>query len=167
MLLEFVRLVERCGRRPGKGQVQARTRRRNPRRFDLRFGETAMFPIQRVPGNVPTRSWGTAYRDLVWALGMSDDFTLDFEGQAARAFANLDEVLAAAGADRTRLLSVQVYLHDVNACKPAFDEMWAAWIGDDPQHWPMRSCVQVAFAGGNKIELLAVAARREAAAPTA
>ena len=126
-----------------------------------------MFPIQRVPGNVPTRSWGSAYRDLVCALGMSDDFTLDFEGQAVRAFANLDAVLAAAGTDRTRLLSVQVYLHDVNACKPSFDEKWAAWIGDEPQNWPMRSCVQVAFAGGNKIELLAVAARREADAPAA
>ena len=126
-----------------------------------------MFPIQRIPGNAPTRSWGSAYRDLVWALGMSDDFTLDFEGQAARAFANLDEGLAAAGTDRTRLLSVQVYLYDVNAWKAVFDKMWAAWIGEDPQHWPMRSCVQVTFAGGNKIELLAVAAREEAAAPAA
>ena len=89
---------------------------------------------------------------------MSDDFSLAFADQAKRAFAALDRGLALAGTDRSRLLNVQVYLHDIG-CKPEFDAMWAAWIGGDPQGWPMRSCVQVTFAGGNKIELIAVAAR--------
>jgi len=31
----------------------------------------------------------------------------------------------------------------------------------DPEHWPMRSCVQVTFTGGNRVELLAVAVRDE------
>ncbi len=120
-----------------------------------------MFPIERIPGTFPTRSWGSAYRDLVWALGMSDDFTLDFAGQAQRAFAGLDAGLAQAGTDKTRLISVQVYLEDVVAQKQAFDDMWTAWIGTNPDHWPMRSCVQVTFTGGNRIELLAVAVRDE------
>jgi len=117
-----------------------------------------MTDIQRIPGNVPTRHWGSAYKDLVWALGMSDDFSLPFEEQAKRAFEALDRGLTTAGTDRTRLLNVQVYLYDVGE-KGVFDAMWADWIGDDPEHWPMRSCVQVTFAGGNKIELIAVAAR--------
>jgi enamine deaminase RidA (YjgF/YER057c/UK114 family) len=71
-----------------------------------------MFPIERIPGTFPTRSWGSAYRDLVWALGMSDDFTLDFAGQAERAFAVIDAGLAQVGTDKTRLISVQVYLED-------------------------------------------------------
>lgn len=120
-----------------------------------------MFPIQRIPGNVPTRTWGSAYRDLVWALGMSDDFTLDFSGQARRAFAALDAGLAQAGTDKTRLISVQVYLEDVVAQKKEFDDLWTDWIGMNPEHWPMRSCVQVTFTGGNRIELLAVAVRDE------
>ena len=120
-----------------------------------------MYPIERIPGNVPTRSWGSAYRDLVWALGMSDDFSLDFGGQARRAFANLDAGLTRAGSDRTRLISVQVYLEDVDAQKPEFDALWAGWIGGDPAHWPMRSCVQVTFTGGNRIELIAMAVRVE------
>ena len=123
-----------------------------------------MFPIERIPGSIPTRCFGSAYRDLVWALGMSDDFSLDFEGQAVRAFANLDAGLAQVGTDKTRLISVQVYLYDVDGKKKAFDEMWAAWIGPDPDHWPMRSCVQVTFTGGNKLELLAVAVRDDPAA---
>ena len=91
-----------------------------------------MFPIERIPGTFPTRSWGSAYRDLVWALGMSDDFTLDFSGQAERAFAGLDAGLAQVGTDKTRLISVQVYLEDVVAQKKEFDDLWTAWIGMDP-----------------------------------
>ena len=120
-----------------------------------------MIPIERIPGNVPTRSWGSAYRELVWALGMSDDFSLDFAGQAARAFAALDAGLAQAGTNKTRLISVQVYLEEIDAQKPVFDAMWADWVGADPAHWPMRSCVQVTFAGGNRIEILATAIRTE------
>lgn len=120
-----------------------------------------MFPIQRIPGTFSTRSWGSAYRDLVWALGMSDDFTLDFSGQGQRAIAALDHGLAQVGSDKTRLISVQVFLENVVAQKKEFDDMWAEWIGMNPEHWPMRSCVQVVFAGGNRIELLAVAVRDE------
>lgn len=120
-----------------------------------------MYTIDRIPGNVPTRTWGAGYRDLVWALGMSDDFSLNFEGQAQRAFTNLDVGLAQAGTDKTRLISVQVYLYDVDGKKAAFDEMWTDWIGAEPANWPMRSCVQVTFAGGNKIEMLAMAVRQE------
>ena len=35
-----------------------------------------MDEIERVAGFVPTRSWGSAFKDLVWAIGMSDDLTL-------------------------------------------------------------------------------------------
>lgn len=59
-----------------------------------------------IPDTIPTRCFGSAYRDLVWALRMSDDFSLDFEGQAVRAFANLDAGLAQVGTDKTRLISV-------------------------------------------------------------
>ena len=37
-----------------------------------------MTEITRIPGNVPSRCWGSAYRDFAWVLGMSDDFDLDF-----------------------------------------------------------------------------------------
>lgn len=117
-----------------------------------------MNDIERIPGNVPSRTWGSAYKDLAWVLGMSNDFTLPFEIQVQRAFDALDRGLAQVGSDRSRLLNVQVYLYDIGR-KGEFDRMWSTWIGEDPQGWPMRSCVQVTFAGGNKVELIAVAAR--------
>lgn len=117
-----------------------------------------MPPIDRVPGNVPTRCWGSAYKDLVWALGMSDDFTLPVEEQMQRAFAHLDRVLAKAGTDKTRLISVTVVLGDIEN-KPKLDKIWADWIGDDPAHWPERSCQGVHLHANNQIELRAVAVR--------
>ena len=117
-----------------------------------------MANIDRVAGNVPTRCWGSAYKDLVWALGMSDDFSIPVQEQAARAFANLDKVLAEAGTGKTRLISVTVILGDIDN-KPMVDKIWADWIGNDPAHWPERSCHGVSLAAGNQIELRAVAVR--------
>jgi enamine deaminase RidA (YjgF/YER057c/UK114 family) len=115
--------------------------------------------ILRIPGNVPTRHWGSAYRDIACVLGMSDDFSLPFEDQARRAFDALDRGLAFVGSDRTRLLSVLVYLADISR-KGEFDRMWSDWIVSEPQHWPMRSCVQVTFAAGNQIEMIAWCVRK-------
>ena len=121
-----------------------------------------MSEIQRIPGFVPTRSWGSAYKDLVWAIGMSDDFTLSAEDQVNRAFENLDRVLSEAGTDKSRLISVTVMLNDIEN-KPLVDEVWTTWIGEDPVNWPERSCFGVNLHAGNCIELRAVAVRVEAA----
>ena len=119
-----------------------------------------MTDIKRIPGFVPTRSWGSAYKDLVWAIGMSDDFALSAEEQVNLAFENLDRVLAEAGSDKSRLISVTVMLNDIEN-KPLMDEVWANWIGRDPSNWPERSCFGVNLHAGNCIELRAVAVRNE------
>lgn len=124
--------------------------------------EINMTDIQRIPGFVPTRSWGSAYKDLVWAIGMSDDFTLSAEDQVNLAFENLDRVLAEAGTDKSRLISVTVMLNDIEN-KPLMDEVWANWIGKNPSNWPERSCFGVNLHAGNCIELRAVAVRNEVA----
>jgi enamine deaminase RidA (YjgF/YER057c/UK114 family) len=117
-----------------------------------------MTKIQRGPGNVPTRRWGSAYKDLVWALGMSDDYSLSAEGQIKRAYENLDRVLAELGSDKTQILSATVILNDINN-KPMADKVWAEWMSDDPDHWPERSCHGVDLHAGNEIEIRVVAVR--------
>ncbi len=114
--------------------------------------------IQRGPGNVPTRCWSSAYRDLVWALGMSDDYSISAEKQALRAFEILDKVLAELGSDKTRIISATVILNDIEN-KPVTDAIWADWIGDNPDHWPERSCHGVDLYRGNEIEIRVVAVR--------
>ncbi|MEE2998340.1 MAG: Rid family hydrolase [Pseudomonadota bacterium] len=119
-----------------------------------------MARIQRGPGNVPTRRWGSAYKDLVWALGMSDDYSLSAERQVKRAYEILDKVLAELGTDKTQILSATVILNDINN-KPMADKVWAEWMGDDPDHWPERSCHGVDLHAGNEIEIRVVAVRND------
>ena len=117
-----------------------------------------MDQIERGPSNVATRRWGSAWRDLVWALGMSADFSLSVEDQARRAYANLDKVLAELGTDKTRIVSATVILGDIEN-KPLTDKIWADWIGNDPAHWQERSCHGVALHAGNEIEMRVVVVR--------
>lgn len=117
-----------------------------------------MHDIQRIAGRIKNRCWGSAFKDLVFAVGMTDDFDLPFIEQAKRSFKHLDAVLEEAGSDKSRILSATVLLADIEN-KGEFDKMWAAWIGEDPQDWPQRSCHGVAFAANNQVEILAVAAR--------
>lgn len=118
-----------------------------------------MSEIHRIPGFVPTRSWGSAYKDLVWAIGMSDDFSLSVENQIHRAFKNLDKVLADAGTDKNNLISVTVMLDNIDD-KPLMDKIWASWISDNPECWPERSCFGVDLHAGNRVEIRAVAIRK-------
>ncbi len=121
-----------------------------------------MIKIDRLFGLVPTRRLGSAYKDLVWATGMSDDLTLSAEEQAVRAYENLDKILAEAGTDKTRVISATVILHDIED-KPMTDRIWADWIGDDPANWPDRSCHGVTLHAGNRIEIRVVAVRENTA----
>lgn len=114
--------------------------------------------IERIEGFVPTRSWGSSYKDLVWALGMSDDLNLPVDKQILRAFNNLDTVLSKAGSDKTKLISVTVMLNDIND-KPLMDKVWEDWIGNNPEHWPERSCFGVSLHAGNCIEIRVVAVK--------
>ena len=118
-----------------------------------------MDEIERVAGFVPTRSWGSAFKDLVWAIGMSDDLTLPAEQQINRAFKNLDKVLEETASDKTQIISATVMLNDIKD-KPLMDEVWAKWIGNDPSHWPERSCFGVKLHAGNCIEIRVVAVRK-------
>ena len=83
-----------------------------------------MVEIERVAGFVPTRSWGSAFKDLVWAIGMSDDLTLPAEQQINRAFKNLDNVLEEVASDKTQIISATVMQNDIKD-KPLMDEVWA------------------------------------------
>jgi enamine deaminase RidA (YjgF/YER057c/UK114 family) len=118
-----------------------------------------MVKIERVAGFVPTRSWGSAFKDLVWAIGMSDDLTLPAEQQINRAFKNLDNVLEEVASDKSQIISATVMLNDIKD-KPLMDEVWAKWIGNDPSHWPERSCFGVKLHAGNCIEIRVVAVRK-------
>lgn len=81
--------------------------------------------------------------------------TEPFETQTRQVLHNLDRCLAAAGTDRTRLLSVTVYITDL-AQWPAFDTLYAEWIG---AHRPARAVAGVKdLHYGAAVEVQAIAA---------
>lgn len=80
-----------------------------------------------------------------------------FQEQAAQVLRNLDSCLAAAGVDRKNLVQVRVYVTDIKNW-PAFNELYAAWIGD---HRPARAVAGVSelhYALSVEVEAVALTA---------
>ncbi|WP_246192437.1 MULTISPECIES: Rid family hydrolase [Phyllobacteriaceae] len=114
--------------------------------------------IDRSKGVAAGRSSGSGFGNLVWAVATSDDKSLDLKGQVAAAFAKIDRVLGELGTDRRNLLSVTVFLANLDD-KKAFDIEWLSWVGDNPGHWPQRMCIGATLSAGTLVEISVVAAR--------
>ena len=116
-----------------------------------------MVEIRRVQGGARGRSAGSAAGGFAWAVATSDDPVADIRVQTRRALAKIDGILAGLGTDRTRLLNATVYI-DKMQNKAAMDEVWCAWIGDDPQHWPQRACIESRLYEYDLVEIVVIAA---------
>lgn len=77
--------------------------------------------------------------------------------QTTDILAKIDELLAAAGSDKTKLLSATIWLTDIGT----FAEMnaiWDAWVAKG--HTPARACVEAKLASPQyTVEIAIVAAR--------
>ncbi|MEM7195159.1 MAG: RidA family protein [Pseudomonadota bacterium] len=115
--------------------------------------------IHRVRGGAPTgRSVSSAYKDLVWVVATATNESLDIVDQTKQALANLDNDLREQHSDKSRIVSAQIFLADIED-KPMMDEVWTQWIGPDPDAWPHRACVGVGLGGHWLIEITVVAVR--------
>ena len=120
-----------------------------------------MMDIRRFRGSAVGRNRAVAWNGMVWAVAVASDASLDVAGQTAQALGSLERSLSEAGSDKTRILSAQVFLADM-ASKPEMDRVWCEWIGEDWQRWPQRACVGAPLADGHRVEIVLVAAAREA-----
>ena len=57
-----------------------------------------------------------------------DDATQDIRGQTRQVLEKIDGHLAKAGIDKTRLLSVQIWLKDIERDFAGMNEVWDAWV---------------------------------------
>jgi len=96
--------------------------------------------------------------DLAWVVAVDNEKTPGIEQQTTRVFAKLEQFLAEAGSDKTRILSATIHLANLGD-KAAFDKAWNIWVGDDPQNWPQRSCMGAELVAGLLVEIKLVAAR--------
>ena len=69
--------------------------------------------------------------NLVHLAGqLASDFDLDIKGQTQQTFDMIDQFLADAGTDKSHILSVTIYLKDIENDYAAFNEVWDAWVAD-------------------------------------
>ena len=61
---------------------------------------------------------------------LASDFDLDIKGQTQQTFDMIDKFLADAGTDNSHILSVTIYLKDIENDYAAFNEVWDAWVAD-------------------------------------
>jgi enamine deaminase RidA (YjgF/YER057c/UK114 family) len=84
------------------------------------------------------------------------DHTADIAGQTRQVLDAIDQRLALAGSDKSKLLSAQVMLSD-RADFAAMNAVWEAWI--DPANPPARMTVQAqVISPSARIEIMVIAA---------
>ncbi|WP_313518545.1 RidA family protein [Pseudomonas sp.] len=84
--------------------------------------------IQRFQSNVRL-SHAVSYNGLVYLTGqVADDCSVDVGAQTAQVLARIDELLAEAGSDKSRILFAQVWLKHVVADFDAMNAVWEGWV---------------------------------------
>lgn len=85
-----------------------------------------MSEIKRI-GVGARMSEAVAYNGIIWLAGQVGNPGESVTEQTKTCLAEVDRILAAAGTDKTRILSVQIWLADIST----FGEMnavWDAWV---------------------------------------
>ncbi len=79
----------------------------------------------------------------------------DIAAQTSDIIRQIEEYLALAGTDRTRLVKVNIWLNAIEDFE-AMNAVWDAWV--DPENQPVRATVESKLAGtGNLVEMMAEA----------
>lgn len=69
--------------------------------------------------------------NLVHLAGqLASDLSLDIQGQTQQTLDIIDRFLADAGTDKSHIMSVTIYLKDIENDYAAFNELWDAWVAD-------------------------------------
>lgn len=113
--------------------------------------------IERIkPG--PIMSQAVAHGDRVYLAGLvAADLDADTKGQTEQILAQVDELLAAAGSDKSKILKANIWLTDIGEWAN-MNEAWKAWV--DPANTPARATVEANLAAPKaKVEIMIDAAR--------
>ncbi len=106
----------------------------------------------------PRMSQAVEHGSTVYLAGLvADDATQDVKGQTKQILAKIDALLKAAGTDKSKLLSANIWLTDI-ATWGQMNEAWDAWVS--PGNTPARATVEAKLAApGLKVEIMVQAAK--------
>ncbi len=84
-------------------------------------------------GTGPRMSEAVAFGGFLWVAGQVGEPGHSVADQTRQCLAHIDRILAAAGTDKTRILSAQIWLADMAAFAD-MNAVWDAWVpqGDTP-----------------------------------
>ena len=71
---------------------------------------------------------------------LASDLSLDIQGQTRQTLEMIDSFLADAGTDKSHIMSVTIFIKDIEKDYAAMNEVWDAWCSDI-QALP-RTCVE-------------------------
>ncbi len=97
------------------------------------------------------------HNGVAYLAGLTaDNRAAGVKGQTEQILKKIDELLALAGTNKTRLLSAVIYLSDIRSKGP-MDEAWASWI--NAKDTPARVCVEARLGTTDTlVEIMVVAA---------
>jgi enamine deaminase RidA (YjgF/YER057c/UK114 family) len=121
--------------------------------------EIPMNSITRIETNV-RRSRAVIFNSIVFLGGQfADDETQDIRGQTQQTLAKIDQLLDEAGTCKSRLLTAQIWIKDIQRDFATMNEVWDAWT--TPGASPTRATAQCEMATpGMLIEIVVTAAAK-------
>ncbi|HEX7271654.1 MAG TPA: RidA family protein [Casimicrobiaceae bacterium] len=112
--------------------------------------------IDAGPG-LPIISRVVAHGDTVYLCGVTPEPVGDIRSQTRQVLERIDKLLAAAGTDKSKLLTAQVWLKDMSLFAEHNAE-WNVWV--DKANPPVRACVGAPLWRPELlVEIMATAAR--------
>ncbi|MGE0153401.1 MAG: RidA family protein [Reyranellaceae bacterium] len=106
----------------------------------------------------PRMSQAVVHGNTVYLAGVvADDVKADTAGQTKQILDKIDRLLQAAGTDKSKLLSAQIWVTDMRSFAD-MNKVWDAWVS--PGNTPARATVEAALAGPDyRVEIMVVAAK--------
>jgi len=106
------------------------------------------------------RSRAVVYNGIVFVGGQTaDDRSQDIRGQTLQTLAKIDKFLGEAGTDKSRLLSAQIWIKNIEKDFAGMNEIWDAWTA--PAAAPTRATAQCEMGAPDVlVEIIVTAAVR-------
>lgn len=116
--------------------------------------------IQRFEPNGKRLSHVLVHNGIAYVTGqVPADRSQDVAGQTAQVLARIDDLLATAGTDKSKILFAQVWLKHAVADFSAMNAVWEDWVPQDAL--PARATVEANLAAENILVEIAVQAAIE------
>ena len=105
---------------------------------------------------VPIISRVVEHAGTVYVCGTLPEPFGDIAAQTQQVLDRIDQALALAGTDKSRLLTAQVWLADMRHFAE-HNAVWNAWV--DPSNAPVRACVSADLVRSCLVEIMVTAAK--------